>query len=99
MKHKRLARLICMACVLSCASLFAYHAAAAPTRSAGKCAEPAPVINQAQPAPQVLLRGERLFTFAGYELDVSFTPGGEVVSFELRAMRAREVEERADARP
>jgi hypothetical protein len=99
MKHKRLARLICMACVLSCASLFAYHAVAAPKRSAGTCSEPVSVVHQARPAPQVLLRGERLFTFAGYELDVSFTPGGEVVSFELRARRAREVEERADVRP
>lgn len=88
LKHKRLARLICMVSALSCASLFAYHAAAAATttRNAGKCSESKFVVRRTPPAPQVLLRGERLFTFAGYELDVSFTPGGEVFSFEVRAM-------------
>lgn len=80
MKHRRLMRLTCAACLLLCAGSFAYHAAAATMldlSAGGRRVEPS------APRPCPLLYGKRLITFAGYELDATFTPGGEFYCFEI----------------
>ena len=74
MKPRRLIRLTCAACLLLCAGSFAYRAAAAATRQAGAAA----------PCSAVLLHGKQLLTFAGYELNVTFTPGGDFYCFEIQ---------------
>lgn len=80
MKHRRLMRLACAACLLLCAGSFAYRAAAATlldlSAEARRAKPPAP-----RPCP--LLYGKRLFTLAGYELNATFTPGGEFYCFEI----------------
>lgn len=82
MKRRKLLRLMCAACLLLCAGVFAYRAAAsvrelAPHGSAAK---------DAREASRVILRGKRLVTVAGYELNASFSPGGDFFCFELRAI-------------
>jgi len=43
-------------------------------------AQPAP-----RPAAELLLRGERVLTFGGYELNIAFTRGGRLVCFDITA--------------
>ena len=80
MKHRRLLRLTCAACLLLCAGSFAYRAAADTllSLSAGGRHTKA-----ADPRPCPLLHGKQLFTLAGYELNATFTPGGEFYCFEI----------------
>ena len=80
MKHLRLLRLTCAACLLLCAASFAYRAAAATVHdlSAGGGQAQA-----ATPRPCLLLHGKRLFTLAGYEVNASFTPGGNFHRVEI----------------
>lgn len=80
MKHRRLMRLARAACLLLCAGSFAYRAAAATLHdlsAVGRQAE------AAAPRPCPLLYGKRLFTLAGYELNATFTPGGEFYCIEI----------------
>lgn len=76
MKHPRLSRLACAACLLCCAAPFAYRAAAATFIKASH-------VKPAAPCPRVLLRGKQLVTLAGYELNASFTPDGRFYRFEI----------------
>jgi hypothetical protein len=34
-------------------------------------------------APEAVVHGRRLVTFAGYELNISFTPAGRLVGFDI----------------
>ncbi len=80
MKHRRLIRITCAACLLLCAGSFAYRAAAATLlnlSAGGRRARPAAL------RPCTLLRGKKLFTLAGYELNATFTPGGDFHRFEI----------------
>lgn len=76
MKHRRLLRLACAACLLVCAASFAYRAAAA-TFIQERGVKPAAT------RPCILLRGKQLATFAGYELNATFTPDGKFFRFEI----------------
>jgi hypothetical protein len=87
MKHLRFLRLTCAACLLSCAASFAYRAPAATVHNIPAKSGHA---QAATPRPCLLLHGKRLFTLAGYEVNASFTPGGNFHSFELRAQATTE---------
>lgn len=67
MKHPKLLRLACAACLLCCAATFIK----------------ASVAKTAAPRPCILLRGKQLATLAGYELNASFTPDGRFYRFEI----------------
>jgi hypothetical protein len=82
MKHLRLLRLTCAACLLSCAASFAYRAAAATVDNISAGSSHAQ--QAATPRPCLLLHGKRLFTLAGYEVNASFTPGGKFHRVEIQ---------------
>ena len=81
MKHLRLLRLTCAACLLLCAASFAYRAAAATVHNISAKSSHA---QAATPQPCLLLHGKRLFTLAGYEVNASFTPGGNFHRVEIQ---------------
>lgn len=85
MKSMRLAGMVCAAYLLLSANAHTHRAAARVQdfSAAGR------VASAALAEPRALLHGERLFTIAGYELNASFTPGGEFFCFELRAVGAK----------
>ena len=80
MKHRRLFRLTCAACLLLCAGSFAYRAAAATLLNLSADSRRS---RTTAPRPCPLLHGRQLFTLAGYELNATFTPGGEFYCFEI----------------
>ena len=81
MKHLRLLRLTCAACLLLCAASFAYRAPAATVHNIS--AKSGHAQQAATPQPCLLLHGKRLFTLAGYEVNASFTPGGNFHRIEI----------------
>lgn len=67
-------RMACAACLMLVAAC-AYKVSA----SALRRAEPAPCVVRHEP----VLRGTRLFTLAGYQLNVAFTSGGRLLYFDI----------------
>lgn len=70
---RRAALAACLVLAVACA----YRASAAPVR----CAES----RAAAPPRESVVRGTRVLTLAGYELNVGFTPGGRLVYFDISA--------------
>jgi hypothetical protein len=76
MKFKRWKRFACAACLTVCTA-FAYSAAAAVrchTRGAPKPCK-----------TETVLRGKGVVSFAGYKLNITFTPEGRIVGFDISA--------------
>ena len=69
-------KLACAA-ALCLSTSFAYQSFASP----GRCSAPSRQIVEAAP----VLRGEGLLTFAGYQLNVAFTPDGALLGFDISA--------------
>ncbi|HEV3470626.1 MAG TPA: hypothetical protein VG148_14985 [Pyrinomonadaceae bacterium] len=81
MRTGRLKSIACAACLLLTVA-GVYKASALPLRLPARHAPTAA-------APEPLLRGERVFTFGGYQLNIAFTPGGRLVCFDITAAPPR----------
>lgn len=71
-RWKRIACAACLLLVVACT----YRASALPLQTR---AEQAPESAAAEP----LVRGERVLTLGGYELNIAFTPAGRLVCFDI----------------
>ncbi|HEU4596154.1 MAG TPA: hypothetical protein VFS10_13510 [Pyrinomonadaceae bacterium] len=79
MRRRTWGRLLCAACLALCAA-FAYQALAA-ARLPLRATEAQSVARQAP-----VLRGTVLLAFGAYELNVSFTPDGQIQRFQLNSV-------------
>jgi hypothetical protein len=79
MKMRRWKKIACAACLSACTALtyqaFAASSAVRPDESRAP----------RRAAPQTVLHGKGLVRLGGYELNVSFTPGGQLVCFDITA--------------
>jgi len=79
MRTSRWKRIACAAC-LSLAVACTYQASAVPLPVRARSAPRAS-------AEESVLRGRRVLTFVGYELNVDFTPAGRLVCFNITETR------------
>lgn len=74
-------KLACAAALTLCMGL-AHRSLASSWKSPGKCV-PRTAVSASKPGGEPVLRGRALVTFAGYELNITFTPGGKLVGFDI----------------
>jgi hypothetical protein len=70
-RWKRIACAACLLLVVACT----YRASALPPHTRTQRAP--------ESAAEPLVRGERVLTFGGYELNIAFTPAGRLVCFDI----------------